>query len=57
LGLSPIFVPLSYSPFIFKLASQGTIGSPAFGLDLRSISDPTGMYMGSRLRISGSLSD
>jgi hypothetical protein len=42
LGLAPILDPLPYQPFIFKLASQGIIGSPAFSLDLRSISDPTG---------------
>jgi hypothetical protein len=43
LGIGPTFPQyIGYSPFIYALASQGTISKAAFALDLRSINDPQG---------------
>ncbi|KAF2668184.1 acid protease [Microthyrium microscopicum] len=42
LGLGPVIFPAPYEPFIYQLATQNTIASPAFSLDLRSINDPEG---------------
>jgi candidapepsin len=44
LGLSPKSSKFSDVPFVYKLASSGTIRSAAFSLDLRSINDPIGKF-------------
>jgi hypothetical protein len=51
LGLSPKSNKLSDEPFIYKLSSQGAIGSAAFALDLQSINNPNGKLQSKQIAI------